>query len=390
MELKTISQILRLSEDRLAEYALGITPAIDLNLFDRIVKSWREHPTRLPVNNTVVNALMNFVINNYNKPDFKLTVVTTPLAEGELGIVEWETTEHGRHCATLRKIDSELINNILIDLQDGEAVDQVKLQISPTDIPYMKELGIYNVVAIPRNPAYVINELTSRFSGAMWFDKIQEKTIILAGVGGIGSYVGFLLARMNPKAMFIYDDDVVEAANMSGQLYGSDDIGIPKVDALARTLNKFSMYNSVFAIRDKFTMESEATDIMICGFDNMRARKDFFNKWKAHVGNKPISERGHCLFIDGRLAAEELQVLCIRGDDRYHMNEYELHYLFSDTQADATVCSYKQTTYMANMIGSIIVNLFTNFVANEIVPLIRELPFLTSYEADTMHFKTEG
>lgn len=390
MELKTISQILRLSEDRLAEYALGITPAIDLNLFDRIVRSWREHPTRLPVNNTVVNALMNFVINNYNKPDFKLTVVTTPLAEGEFGIVEWETTEHGRHCATLRKIDAELINNILIDLQDGEAVDQVELQISPSDIPYMKELGIYNVVAIPRNPAYVINELTSRFSGAMWFDKIQEKTIILAGVGGIGSYVGFLLARMNPKAMFIYDDDVVEAANMSGQLYGSDDIGIPKVDALARTLNKFSMYNSVFAIRDKFTMESEATDIMICGFDNMRARKDFFNKWKAHVGNKPISERGHCLFIDGRLAAEELQVLCIRGDDRYHMNEYELHYLFSDTQADATVCSYKQTTYMANMIGSIIVNLFTNFVANEIVPLIRELPFLTSYEADTMHFKTEG
>ena len=63
--------------------------------------------------------------------------------------------------------------------------------------------------------------------------------------------------------------------------------------------------------------------------------------------------------------------------------------MFSDAQADATVCSYKQTTYMANMIGSIIVNLFTNFVANEIVPLIRELPFLTSYEADTMHFKTE-
>lgn len=64
-------------------------------------------------------------------------------------------------------------------------------------------------------------------------------------------------------------------------------------------------------------------------------------------------------------------------------------YLFSDFEADPTVCSYKQTTFMANMIGSVIVNLFVNFIANKCNPLIdRDLPFYTEYNAETMYFKT--
>ena len=389
MELKTILQILRMNEDRLAEYVLEAAPSLDLNLFDRIIRSWREHPTYIPAPSNVATALINFIIDNHDKAGFHITTTAVPVTPDNYRVIEWETEEFGRYCATFTLQDAEFINDALADIMDGEVINHMDFTPERRYVPYLRELNLYSFTAIPRNPAYIINELTSRFSGAMWFDKIQEKTIILAGVGGIGSYVGFLLSRMNPKSMFIYDDDIVEAANMSGQLYATEDIGIPKVDALSRTLNKFSMYNSVFAVKDRFTIDSEATDIMICGFDNMEARKIFFEKWRAHVLSKPTEERSHCLFIDGRLAAEELQVFCIRGDSDYHMDKYYNQYMFSDAQADATVCSYKQTTYMANMIGSIIVNLFTNFVANEIVPLIRELPFLTSYEADTMHFKTE-
>lgn len=32
------------------------------------------------------------------------------------------------------------------------------------------------------------NESTSRFSSAIWYDKIQQQTIILAGLGGIGRF----------------------------------------------------------------------------------------------------------------------------------------------------------------------------------------------------------
>mgnify|MGYP000039018510 FL=1 len=244
---------------------------------------------------------------------------------------------------------------------------------------------------IPTNSAtLLVDEATSRFSSAIWYENIQKKTVILAGVGGIGSYVGFLLARMKPASMFIYDDDIVEAVNMSGQLYGQSDLGRTKVSALAEMIRNYAGYSSVFAINERFTNESEASDIMICGFDNMAARRLFFNKWVNHVRSKPEEERKNCLFIDGRLAAEEFQVLCIKGDDKYNINRYNNEFLFSDAEADETICSYKQTTFCANMIASYMVNLFVNFCANQCGPLIdRDLPFLTTYNAETMYLKTE-
>ena len=244
---------------------------------------------------------------------------------------------------------------------------------------------------IPTNSAtLLVDEATSRFSSAIWYENIQKKIVTLAGVGGIGSYVGFFLARMKPAFMFIYDDDIVETVNMSGQLYGQSDLGRPKVFALAEMIRNYAGYSSVFAISERFTDESEASDIMICGFDNMAARRLFFNKWVNHVQSKPEEERKNCLFIDGRLAAEEFQVLCIKGDDEYNINRYNNEFLFSDAEADETICSYKQTTFCANMIASYMVNLFVNFCANQCGPLIdRDLPFLTTYNAETMYLKTE-
>ena len=245
---------------------------------------------------------------------------------------------------------------------------------------------------IPINSgSLLVDESTSRFSSAIWYEAIQKKTIILAGVGGIGSYVGFLLARMRPTALFIYDPDIVETVNMSGQLYSREDVGSYKVSALSTMISKYCDYNSVFAIPERFDESNEASDIMICGFDNMAARKIFFNKWLDHVRSKSEAERANCLYIDGRLAAEEFQVLCIKGDDEFNINRYKKEFLFSDVEADATVCSYKQTTFMANMIASVIVNLFVHFAANQCESLIdRDLPLYTTYNAETMYYKTEA
>ena len=244
---------------------------------------------------------------------------------------------------------------------------------------------------IPVNSQTIlVSEETSRFSDAIWYNKIQEKTITLAGIGGIGSYVGFLLSRMHPKQLIIYDDDKVEAANMSGQLYSNSDIGADKVSALNYMMRDYSNFYETIGIENKFTIGSTPTDIMICGFDNMEARNIFYSVWKTHVFYKPEEERANCLFIDGRLAAEEFQILCITGDNEYAMEKYEKEFLFTDLEADATVCSYKQTTFCANMIASYMVNMFVNFVANECNPLIpRTLPFYTYYSAETMYLKME-
>lgn len=239
----------------------------------------------------------------------------------------------------------------------------------------------------PVSPTLLVDESTSRFSDAIWAEEIKKKVVVLAGVGGIGSYVAFLLSRVKPDIIYLYDPDIVDGTNMSGQLYSMPNVGMPKVDAISSMMGIFSNYYSIAARRIYYDSRCCKADIMMCGFDNMRARKEFYNAWKIYVAGHTNPEK--CLFIDGRLAAEEFQVFCIKGNDEYHMKQYEEKWLFSDEEAEATICSYKQTSHCANMIASIMVNLFVNFVVNQCEPLIeRDVPFLTSYDASTMYFKT--
>ena len=79
-------------------------------------------------------------------------------------------------------------------------------------ISYLEKIGIrkgsQKKNTIPLNSESLLqDDSTARFSSAVWYEEIQKKVIILAGLGGIGSYVAFLLARMKPRSLFLYDDD---------------------------------------------------------------------------------------------------------------------------------------------------------------------------------------
>lgn len=245
---------------------------------------------------------------------------------------------------------------------------------------------------IPVNSESAISdEYTSRFSGAIWYNAIQSKSITLAGVGGIGSYVAFLLSRIKPASVHLWDDDRVDSSNISGQMFPVNSVGTTKVQAAFKIMKDFSSYFSTMCYAQKFTPGSHTNKIMIGGFDNMEARAIFFNVWKSRVDACDEERKKEYLLIDGRLAAEEFQVLCLRGDDTFNIQRYMDEFLFSSAEAEATVCSYKQTSFMANMIASVMVNLFVNFVANECDPVIeRDLPFITEYNAELMYFNTEN
>ena len=288
----------------------------------------------------------------------------------------------------MEDVVNEITAQVIAQISDNIA-EQV--QLSPEEESMLAQVLESEHQEIPVNSQTItVDETTSRFSGAIWYEEIQKQTVTLAGVGGIGSFVGFLLSRVKPQRLIIYDPDRVETVNMSGQLYGQTDVGNYKSVALSIMIRNYANYNNIVALNDRFDANSEATDIMICGFDNMAARKLFFDKWAAHVASKPAEERANCLYIDGRLAAEEFQVLSIQGNDDRAMKEYEDKWLFNDVEAEETICSYKQTTFMANMIASVMVNVFVNFVANRCNPIIdRDVPFFISYDASTMFTKVE-
>ena len=343
------------------------------------------------VSNSMFYILLHYIREREVNPSFlthSMDWLDSPNVKRWLSI----SHEGARYVFFLNEEQSTLLQEILESSTDLEA-SRIAYNALPTSPSTEAEKSnpIAQLYQIPLNSGSInIEERTSRFSGATWYEGIKQKTIILAGLGGIGSYVCFLLARMQPTSLFIYDDDIVEAANMSGQLYGSSNVGEYKVDAISSMVSNYAGYDSIFAIREKFTSDSPTTDIMICGFDNMVARTVFFHRWCQHVAGKSLEDRGKCLFIDGRLSAEYLQVFSFTGDDCEAIERYRTNALFSDSDADETVCSYKQTSYMANMIGSLIVNIFTNFVANEVAGApIRELPYFTEYDGNSMQLKIE-
>lgn len=243
---------------------------------------------------------------------------------------------------------------------------------------------------LPENsPTLLIDDSTSRFSGTLWYEAIQKSRIILAGLGGIGSWTALLLARMSPASLVLYDDDYVDVSNMSGQLYSKLNLGESKTASILGIIRDYTNTHGILAVNEKFDSNTEAGNIMICGFDSMAARRVFFLKWKDHVQSIDKEFRKNCLFIDGRLSIDTLQVFTITGEDDYNINNYQNNYLFSDYDADETICSIKQTSYMASMIASFIVNSFTNFIANGCNPDIPfDQPFFIEYDSKNMLFKT--
>lgn len=284
----------------------------------------------------------------------------------------------------------ELISQAMANLGLGttQAPEEIVEQyISSTETELSKEEDLpveERPIVIPSYSS--IREELVRFSDAEWFNKVQEKVIVLAGVGGIGSNMAVILAKLNPSAVYIFDDDLVEPYNLAGQFYSNEDVGKPKVEALAASVTKYTNYSSIFAINRRYLPGEEiVSDIMVCGFDNMRARRDYFRAWKSHCMALPEEQRENCLFIDGRLSADEFQIFCITGHDDYYIHEYETKYLFNDYEAQREVCSYKQTGFLADMIGAFMVNLIVNFCANQVNPLRNmALPFMTSYRSSMM------
>ena len=75
--------------------------------------------------------------------------------------------------------------------------------------------------------------------------KIRKATVGIAGAGGLGSAVAVALARIGVGTLIVADFDIVEPSNLNRQQYFVDQIGAPKVDALAENLSRINPYVGV-------------------------------------------------------------------------------------------------------------------------------------------------
>lgn len=67
-------------------------------------------------------------------------------------------------------------------------------------------------------------------------ERLGAARVGIIGLGGLGSNIAIMLARSGVRRFVLADFDVVEESNLNRQAYFPDQLGVPKVEALAEHL----------------------------------------------------------------------------------------------------------------------------------------------------------
>lgn len=72
------------------------------------------------------------------------------------------------------------------------------------------------------------------------YEKIRDLTVIVVGVGGVGSVTAEMLTRCGIGKLILFDYDKVELANMNRLFFQPHQAGLSKVMAAAATLQNIN------------------------------------------------------------------------------------------------------------------------------------------------------
>lgn len=121
------------------------------------------------------------------------------------------------------------------------------------------------------------------------YEQIRQKTVLIVGVGGVGSVASEMLTRCGIGKLILFDYDKVELANMNRLFFQPDQSGQSKVDAAASTLSfinpdvQIETHNMNITLMDKFDLfmdriknghlnAGQPVDLVLSCVDNFEAR----------------------------------------------------------------------------------------------------------------------
>lgn len=160
-------------------------------------------------------------------------------------------------------------------------------------------------------------------------------TMLIAGVGAVGSNLAMMLARMGAQDFLIYDDDRVEGHNLPNQHYIASDLGKPKVEALRDRLQAFNPGIQVRILNRRLEPgDEDFAALEDCYFfaasDSMKARSNFI---KMCALNPSVS-----LFCDTRLGFEFGSVFVVDPFSEQQLGAY-LSTIRNDDEVEEGPCN---------------------------------------------------
>jgi sulfur carrier protein ThiS adenylyltransferase len=86
--------------------------------------------------------------------------------------------------------------------------------------------------------------LSARYSPKV-YKRIKQAKVAVAGLGGLGSNIAVMLARIGVGHLLLVDSDTVEPSNLNRQCYLIRHLGLPKTTALQELLQEINPYITV-------------------------------------------------------------------------------------------------------------------------------------------------
>lgn len=113
--------------------------------------------------------------------------------------------------------------------------------------------------------------------------KLEQATVAICGLGGLGSNVAINLARSGIKKLILVDFDCVDVTNLQRQQYKASQVGTPKAVALVENLKEITPYVELETYNekiaegniDKFVKEA---DVVCEAFDDPEAKSLLVNE----------------------------------------------------------------------------------------------------------------
>lgn len=193
-------------------------------------------------------------------------------------------------------------------------------------------------------------------------DKVSQVSVLIVGVGAIGSHVAKQLAHIEVGQLWLVDFDTVDIENLGVQGFNEDDLGNLKVEAVAAACRRIFGDINIDIHAEKFKtadMESLKADddhkaLIVSCVDSMKVRREIWEAYKAEFKNNE-----NALFIDSRMAAETARVLAVRGTEE---EEYYEKSVFDDSDGLPMSCTSKATIYCANIAAGMVTAAFTKWL----------------------------
>jgi sulfur carrier protein ThiS adenylyltransferase len=177
-----------------------------------------------------------------------------------------------------------------------------------------------------------------------WFDpSTVNGAATIVGCGGIGSFTAFALAKLGVSRLTLLDFDTVDELNVPNQMFTPDQVGQPKVTALASTI-RASTGCEPERRQEPLEAGIPLAPIVVSALDSMAARRALWMQVRYRLDVK--------LLLDGRLGGENIVLYSVDPSNPTDVAGYEAT-LHSDAEGEDQPCTARSIIDVGFAIASL-------------------------------------